>query len=148
MNQKLILGAVIAVVVVAGPLWLKRQQAQSTQTNPAVIAPTAKPVAAPVTRPLPRFVDVGTTSCAPCKAMMVVLGELEVRYADALRVEFINSHDNPDAAETLGIRAIPTQLFFAPDGRELYRHTGVIRSEAVVAKWAELGYPLVAKAAP
>ncbi len=81
--------------------------------------------------------------------MMSVLAELEARYPDSLKVEFINSHDNPDIAEKLNIQAIPTQIFYAPSGQELFRHTGVMRTEAVVAKWTELGLILpAAKVAP
>ena len=80
---------------------------------------------------------------------MGVLAELESRYADSLKVEFINSHDNPDIAEKLNIAAIPSQLFYAPGGQELFRHTGVMRTDAVVAKWKELGVILPEpKAAP
>jgi thioredoxin 1 len=91
---------------------------------------------------LPRFVDLGTTSCKPCKAMLGVMAELEERYPDSLIVEFINVKDEPGALQEHGFRAIPSQLFLAPDGRELFRNTGVMRADAVAAKWAELGYPL------
>ncbi|PLX84252.1 MAG: thioredoxin, partial [Desulfuromonas sp.] len=34
----------------------------------------------------------------------------------------------------------PTQIFYAPDGSELYRHTGFYGREEILAKWQELGY--------
>jgi thioredoxin 1 len=105
----------------------------------------APPAAAP--RAVPRFVDLGTTSCAPCKVMLGVMKELEAQYASALLIEFVNVHDQPAAMDTYGINVIPTQIFFAPDGKELFRHVGVMRAEAVVSKWSELGYPLVADGA-
>lgn len=111
----------------------------------AVAPPAAAPPVAP--RAVPRFVDLGTTSCAPCKVMLGVMKELEAQYASALLIEFVNVHDQPAAMDTYGINVIPTQIFFAPDGKELFRHVGVMRAEAVVSKWSELGYPLVADGA-
>ena len=90
----------------------------------------------------PRFVDLGTTTCVPCRVMLGVMAELEARYPYTLRVEFINIHDQPDAMGKYRFRAIPSQLFFDPDGKELFRHTGVMRADAVVAKWSALGYDL------
>lgn len=94
--------------------------------------------------PLPRFVDLGTTTCAPCKAMLSVMNELEQQFPEALSVEFINIKDDPDAMGRYGARMIPTQIFLSPDGKEIFRHTGVMQTQAVVAKWRELGYDLVA----
>lgn len=94
--------------------------------------------------PLPRFVDLGTTTCAPCKAMIRVMDELEKQFPDTLSVEFVNIKDNPDAMDHYGARMIPTQVFLSPDGIELFRHTGVFPAPAVIAKWKELGYDLVA----
>ena len=37
---------------------------------------------------------------------------------------------------------IPTQIFYAPDGTELYRHTGFYGREEILGKWQQLGYNL------
>ncbi|GAO01272.1 hypothetical protein PSR1_00125 [Anaeromyxobacter sp. PSR-1] len=74
--------------------------------------------------------------------MLGVMQDLERDYPDSLIVQFINVQERPDEAERYGIQVIPSQIFYGPDGRELYRHTGVFRADAVVAKWAELGFPL------
>lgn len=151
MSAKSVAGILIVGAVVLVPLWLKRPSAPAPAAPITVARGPAVggPAPAPTPRALPRFVDIGTTSCAPCKAMMGVLAELEARYPDSLKVEFINSHDNPDVAEKLDIKAIPTQIFYAPSGQELFRHTGVMRTDAVVAKWSELGLILPpAKVAP
>jgi thioredoxin 1 len=36
---------------------------------------------------------------------------------------------------------IPTQIFFDAEGRELFRHTGFLAKEDILAKWKELGVP-------
>jgi thioredoxin 1 len=37
---------------------------------------------------------------------------------------------------------IPTQIFYAADGRELARHEGFIGRDEILAKWRELGVSL------
>jgi thioredoxin-like negative regulator of GroEL len=38
---------------------------------------------------------------------------------------------NPELASDLGVMGIPTVIHFAPDGREVARSTGLVRSEAL-----------------
>jgi thioredoxin 1 len=151
-----IAGAVaLAAAVIAVPLVLKRRAAASAAAT--AIAPCADGAstsgacgglpgsAAQATskgRALPKLVDLGTTTCAPCKAMLVVVDELERGYHDELAVEFINVQTQPEAAEPYGIRVIPTQVFLGSDGRELFRHTGFFSTAQIVKKWGELGVPL------
>lgn len=140
MNKSTLGAVAIAITVIGVPLYLKSQSATpSIQPEAAHSSlPAAGTPAAP--KALPRFVDLGTTTCAPCKVMLGVMAELERNYPGAMTIEFVNVQEQPGAARRYGIETIPTQIFFAPDGRELYRHIGVFRSEAVIAKWAELGY--------
>ncbi len=49
---------------------------------------------------------------------------------------------NPGAGEAYGIKLIPTQIFFAADGTELFRHEGFFATEDILAKWRELGVDL------
>ena len=138
-RNSLVASAVVVTVVVGGALLLKsnrKEAASGTQQAQAVAEPTAPQKA------LPRFVDLGTTSCAPCRVMIGVMAELEQRYPGAMRVEFVNVNSQPEEAERYGVQVIPTQVFLSPDGRELFRHVGVFRTEEVVAKWAELGFPM------
>ena len=37
---------------------------------------------------------------------------------------------------------IPTQIFYDASGNELFRHTGFIAKEDILAKWKELGIEL------
>jgi thioredoxin 1 len=78
--------------------------------------------------------------------MLGVMGELEQRYPGAMVVEFVNTAERPAEAQRLGVQIIPTQIFYSPDNRELFRHVGVFRAEEIVAKWAELGFPMTATA--
>ena len=88
---------------------------------------------------LPRLVDLGSTTCIPCKMMAPILDELGKEYAGRMQVEFINVNENPDAAKAFGIRLIPTQVFVDTSGKELWRHEGFISKEDILARWKELG---------
>jgi thioredoxin 1 len=90
--------------------------------------------------PLPKLVDVGADKCIPCIKMAPILDALKEDFAGMLEVQFVDAWKNRDEAESFGVRMIPTQIFFAPDGQELYRHTGFYPREDILNKWQELGY--------
>ena len=91
---------------------------------------------------LPRLVDLGADKCIPCKKMAPLLRELKSDYAGQLEVEFIDVWKAPQAAKPYKILLIPTQIFFAADGKELFRHEGFYSKEDILAKWKELGVKL------
>lgn len=91
---------------------------------------------------LPRLLDLGADKCVPCKMMAPILDQLRADYAGRMRVDFVDVWKTPDAGKPYNLKLIPTQIFFAPDGTELYRHEGFINREDILAKWNELGYAL------
>lgn len=97
---------------------------------------------AAVTEDLPRLVDLGSTNCVPCVMMETELAILDSLTGDRLSVEFINIYEDEEAAAGFGIRLIPTQVFLAEDGTELYRHEGFFSAQEMLAKWVALGYDL------
>lgn len=135
MNARLIAGCAVGLAVIGVPLLLKSKKPLLADSAPSSGAATSQQA-----QRLPRFVDIGTTTCIPCKAMLGVMAELEQEYPGAMAIEFVNVHDDPYAMTRYGVRVIPSQIFYDPDGRELFRHTGVIRADAIIAKWAELGF--------
>jgi thioredoxin 1 len=94
---------------------------------------------------LPRLVDLGADKCIPCKAMAPILKELKAQYAGRMDVEFIDVWKNPDVGKANKIQIIPTQIFFAATGQELYRHEGFFGKEDILGKWKELGIELKGK---
>lgn len=112
---------------------------EKTPSNPdlAAVAGAAQNAMA-----LPKLVDLGADKCIPCKAMAPVLEELKKEKAGKLEVLFIDVWKNPDAASPYNINLIPTQVFFAADGKELFRHEGFFSKEDILAKWKELGVDL------
>lgn len=88
---------------------------------------------------LPRLLDLGAGKCVPCKAMAPILEELKKSHAATFTVEFIDVWKDPEAAKPYKIKLIPTQIFYAADGRELFRHQGFMGRDDILAKWKELG---------
>jgi thioredoxin 1 len=88
---------------------------------------------------VPRLVDLGAGKCIPCKAMAPILEELRAEYAGRLEVRFIDVWQDADAAAPYRIRMIPTQIFYAADGRELARHEGFMAKDEILAQWKSLG---------
>lgn len=94
---------------------------------------------------LPKLVDVGADKCIPCIKMAPILDQLKEDFAGRMEVKFIDAWKSREEAASLEVRMIPTQIFYAPDGKELYRHTGFYSREEILAKWRELGFSFVGR---
>ena len=118
-------------------------QAGSQEKQKAAIQKAGEKQASKRTeKQLPRLVDLGAGKCIPCKMMAPILEELSKEYAGRLRVEVIDVWENPSAGDQYKIRVIPTQIFFDPSGKELFRHEGFIGKEDILSQWKELGFSL------
>ncbi len=89
---------------------------------------------------VPTLIDLGADKCVPCKMMAPILEELKEEYAGRMEVQFIDVWKNRDKAAEYGMQMIPTQIFYDEDGNELFRRSGFIGKEDILAKWRELGY--------
>lgn len=94
---------------------------------------------------LPKLVDVGADKCIPCIKMAPILEKLKEDFSGQMEVKFVDAWKSRDEAAKYGVRMIPTQIFYAPDGKELYRHIGFYSREEILAKWRDLGFPFVSK---
>ena len=94
---------------------------------------------------LPKLVDVGADKCIPCIKVAPILDALLEDYAGRLEVVFVDAWKNRDEAASFGVQMIPTQIFYAADGSELYRHTGFYGREDILKKWLALGYDFKSK---
>ncbi len=97
---------------------------------------------------LPKLVDLGSTTCLPCKQMEPILKELKTELAGVVDVVFINVYAQPELAQDFRIEVIPTQVFLGADGKELFRHEGFYAKSAILAKWRELGVVVPLPALP
>ena len=88
----------------------------------------------------PHLVDLGADKCIPCQMMKPILDDLEKDFAGRMDVTFIDVWKNRDEARRFGIQMIPTQIFYDEKGEELYRRSGFIGREDILATWQRLGY--------
>jgi thioredoxin 1 len=70
------------------------------------------------------MVDFWADWCGPCHIMAPVIEELAAEFEGEVRVGKLDVDANPQAAETYGIRSIPTILFFQ-DGKIVDQVIGV-----------------------
>ena len=85
------------------------------------------------------MIDLGAKACIPCKMMAPILAKLEKQYRRKAVIAFIDVWENRNQAQRFGIRAIPTQIFFNPQGKEVLRHVGFMSENAIVEQLKKMG---------
>jgi thioredoxin 1 len=148
-----VLIVVALIIAIASITAIKKGRSTSPTPPEAVAASTSTPTSASIaaqvaTGDLPRLVDLGSTTCVPCKMMAPILEEIKAEYAGRLQVEFIDVRASPASAEAFRIRVIPTQIFFDPNGEERFRHEGFFSKEDILGQWGKLGITLGPKDQP
>ena len=88
------------------------------------------------------MVDLGAKSCIPCKMMAPILEKLEKAYDGKAAIVFIDVWKHRGQAKRFRIRAIPTQIFFNQQGKEVYRHVGFMSEKAIVKQLKKMGVVL------
>jgi thioredoxin 1 len=104
----------------------------ATFAEPAV--PPEVPVKGMVT-----MVDFGAPFCAPCKAMAPFLEKLEKEYKGRAAIVVLDVGKAPEVCERFGINELPTQVFYNKEGKEILRHTGFMKEEAIVKQLKKMG---------
>ena len=88
------------------------------------------------------MLDLGAKSCIPCKMMAPILEKLERVYDGKAAIVFIDVWKHRGQAKRFRIRAIPTQIFFDQQGKEIYRHVGFMSEKAIVKQLKKMGVVL------
>ncbi len=78
----------------------------------------------------PVLVDFYSDSCAPCKMMAGIVGEIEEENEETASVYKVNVNYEEELAGRYGITAAPTFLAFY-EGKETGRLQGVVSKEAL-----------------
>jgi thioredoxin 1 len=85
------------------------------------------------------MIDLGAKKCIPCKMMAPIMEKMEKVYQGKAAIVFIDVWENREQAGRFGISVIPTQIFFDPKGKEVYRHVGFMSEEAIAAQLKKMG---------
>ncbi len=97
-------------------------------------APTDVPV-----KGMPTMVDLGANECIPCKMMVPIIEKVEKKYQGKAAIVFIDVWKDKEPAKRFGIRAIPTQIFFDKEGKEVYRHEGFMGEADIDRVFSKMG---------
>lgn len=116
-----------AVTLGIGLAWWQRQPDAEAD------APT------PVESGRARLVELGSTSCASCRAMQPVLEELRRTESSWLDVVSIDVFKRREEISRWQLKMIPTQVLLDAQGEEIERHLGFISAADLRAMFARHG---------
>jgi len=85
------------------------------------------------------MVDLGANKCIVCKMMSSIVDSLQKEYKGRADIVFIDVWEHPGEGQKFGIKLIPPQIFFDRNGKEVYRHQGLMPKSAIVSKLEEMG---------
>ena len=85
------------------------------------------------------MIDLGKKTCTQCKMMAPILDKLEKKYEGKAAIVFINLLDDPEQQYRFKLKALPTQIFFNPEGEEVFRHVGFMAEKAIVEQLEKMG---------
>lgn len=69
-------------------------------------------------------IEFGGPTCIPCKKMQPILAELQKHYGDRAQIRNFYVTEHPKEAKPFKVMAMPTQIVFDPNGKEVARHIG------------------------
>jgi thioredoxin 1 len=84
-----------------------------------------------IVKPKITFLELGSTTCVPCKMMEPVLESIREKYGDQIEVIFHDVKKDKEIALKYQIRMIPTQVFLDENGIEIHRHLGFYPEEQI-----------------
>lgn len=87
----------------------------------------------------PTLAELGSSSCIPCKQMKPILERLAVDYQGRLNVVIIDIYEQRKLAEQFKVMAIPTQVVFDSNGKEITRHIGLWPREQIDGELNKMG---------
>ena len=87
----------------------------------------------------PSLVDFGSQGCRPCEMLAPILETLKTKYAGKANVVFVSVREEQILSSRYGIQAIPVQVFFDKDGKEVFRHVGFIPQDEIEKQMAKMG---------
>jgi thioredoxin 1 len=86
----------------------------------------------------PTLAEFGRGTCIPCKQMKPVLENLAIAYQDKLNVSIVSIDDYRDLTTFYKIMAIPTQIIFDSNGKEVFRHVGFWAKDQIITQLDKL----------
>ncbi len=83
---------------------------------------------------LPLVVDFWADWCAPCKMLSPIISQLATEYDGKMIVGKCNAEEEEELAAELGIRNLPTLLFFK-GGQQVDKSVGALNKAKLIEKF-------------
>ena len=115
--------------IVKNEKWIEEQQALNPQNPLDEALKSGKPT----------VLDLGASSCVPCKMMKPIFVELEQEYKGKANILLLEIYEYKALANKYQIMVIPTQIFFDKEGNQFWRHEGFLAKDEIIKKLKELG---------
>lgn len=87
----------------------------------------------------PYFLELGAESCKSCQIMGEMLYRVK-KENPLYNIHFINVKREREVAQKLQIRMIPTQIIYDKNGKEVYRHIGVLGTNELNELFVKYGF--------
>jgi len=151
--RTLIITSLVAAIGIYAPVYGAAKKATPQVKTGATCCQTAAKTTNPKTKAsaasqrlagIPKMLDLGSTTCIPCKMMVPVMDQLTKEHKGKLSVEFIDVTKNEAAAKKYNIKSIPTQILFDAKGKEVFRHIGYFPKNDILAAFKAHGVKLEA----
>jgi thioredoxin 1 len=134
-RSKTIAQSIAGLVVIIGILSLVLSGCSSEESP----APHSQPPGSVPVKGMPTMVDLGANECIPCKMMVPIMEKVEKKYQGKAAIVFIDVWKNKEPAKRFGVRAIPTQIFFDKEGKEVFRHEGFMGEADIDRVFKKMG---------
>lgn len=87
---------------------------------------------------VPVIVKLGSDSCPPCRKMSPIMKELAVEQKGKAIFLNLDVYENRELASKMGVRVIPTMLYYDKHGRLKAKSEGGMTKEQILKKIKEL----------
>jgi len=87
----------------------------------------------------PAFVDFGAAGCCGPDKMQPVIEAVGEKFKDKLVVLYVEAKEHQVLADRYAISSIPTQVLFDKDGKEVFRHNGLMSEDEIAEQLKAVG---------
>ncbi len=85
------------------------------------------------------MVQFSAAGCGPCEMMKPIVKKIKKKYAGSINVVAIPVRDNQMLAKRFNVRAVPVQVFFDKEGKEVHHHMGFMAEADIVSQLKKMG---------
>jgi FKBP-type peptidyl-prolyl cis-trans isomerase 2 len=114
-------------------------KSQSSPTTSQGLDLASVPLGQALSSGKPTIAEFGASTCIPCKQMKPILEGLAGEYKGKLNVVIVEVYEQMELTRQHGIMAIPTQIVFDSNGKEITRHMGLWPREEIIAQLKNMG---------